>query len=420
MLTPEQYPAATAGQILDALENGEIAFDHRAIRALLERHGDVARWANENADNDILDLLLELFRHRPTVEALPFLMALAGDLYDEMPEELLEAFSRLGAPALEPLLELYAMHEDEPGDIPFAIALLRVKDGRIEALLGRIAAADAQEGKFLREVYEDHGAEEPYDIFKHHPEEAAPDLSGLPTSKRLEFLSSPDVNYRLASVASFVDHDVPAEVAARLVESAKGDEAPQVRGLAWQALESKLSDPATEKLMLERLADASLHPEERAGLAVALAQRASKPGVRAAIEELYGIEEVRARAIEAMWRSFQRDFEPFITPHIEDANRDVQQQAILAAGYLNLSGEAQRLEKLFADSDAREDALFAYALCCKAEVSRAFAKKLYRQIDKLAHGLDDEEAESVRQAIDLRLEMHGLKPVFSADHDHEH
>ena len=169
---------------------------------------------------------------------------------------------------------------------------------------------------------------------------------------------------------------------------------------------------------MDRIKDASLHPEERAGLAVALAQRAAKPEVRAAIEDLYKVEEVRARAIEAMWRSFDKSFEPYVKAHIEDPNREVQQQAVLATGYLNLSAEAPRLEALFQDTEAREDALFAYALCCKAEVSRAFAKKLYRQIDKLAFGLDDDEAETVKQAIDLRLEMHGLKPVFDEGHEH--
>ena len=420
VLTPDQYSSATAGQILDALENGEIAFDHRAIRALLAKQGDVARWAKENTDNDVLGVLLELFRQQPTADALPFLLTLAEDYYDEMPEELLEAFARLGAPALEPLIELYGKHADEPGDIVFALAFLKIPDPRIEAAIDRVAADDEGEGRFLREVHQGGTEQEPYDIFKDHPEEAAPDLGGLPTSKRLEFLSSEDVNYRLASVVSFIDQEVPAEVAAKLIETAQGDAAPQVRGLAWQALESRLADGATEKLMLGRIADASLHAEERAGLAVALAQRAAEPQVRAAIEELYRNEEVRARSIEAMWRSFDKSFEPYVKPHIEDANREVQQQAILAAGYLGLSSEAPRLEKLFEDTEAREDALFAYALCCKAEVSRAFAKKIYRQIDKLAHGLDEEEAESVKQALDLRLEMHGLKPVFEDGHSHEH
>lgn len=418
MLTPEQYSTATAGQMLDALENGEIAFDHRAIKALLALQSEVAKWANENKDNDVLGVLLELFRQQPTAEALPFLLKLAEELYDEMPEELLEAFARLGAPALEPLIELYGKHADEPGDLAFALAFLRIKDPRIEAAIEKIAAGDEGEGRFLREVYEGGRDEEPYDIFKDHPEEAAPDLGGLPTSKRLEFLDSADVNYRLASVVSFIDQEVPADVAARLIEAAKGDAAPQVRGLAWQALESRLADKATEKLMLDRIGDATLDAEERAGLAVALAQRAAEPQVRAAIEDLYKNEEVRARSIEAMWRSFDKTFEPYVKPHIEDANREVQQQAILAAGYLGLSSEAPRLEKLFEDTEAREDALFAYALCCKAEVSRAFVKKIYRQIDKLAHGLDEEEAESVKQALDLRLEMHGLKPVFDDGHEH--
>jgi len=422
VITPEQYTSATAAQLLDAYENAEIALDHRLLRALLDKIDGVAAWANENPDNDILSELLELFCHKPTAAALPFLIEFARQYHDEMPEELIEAFNRLGAPALEALLALYEEKKEDPGEIPFALACLHVRDPRIEAILDTAAAADAEDGKFLREVYTDDAGEfEPYDIFKDYPEEAAPDLRYHPVKRRIEFLTSPDVNYRLAAAASFIDTELDEKSIPPLLTCARGDEHPMVRGLAWQALESCVgADKELRKEMAAILADPKGDFDERGGIAVALAQHMAEPGVREAVERLHAVPEGRARAIEAMWRSFDKTFEPFVVPYIEDPDSDVRQQAILAAGYLGLGSEASRIEKQFQDADFRDDALFAYALCCRAEVSRPFMKKLLRQIDKLANGLEEDEVRTVMQALDLRLEMHGLKPVFSTEEGHQH
>lgn len=422
MITPEQYNSATAAQLLDAYENAEIAFDHRLIRALLDKIDDVAAWAAENLDNDILSELLELFCQKPTPAALPFLAEFARQYHDEMPEELIEAFNRLGAPALEPLLALYEEKKDDPGEIPFALVCLHIADPRIDAIIETIAAADPEDGKFLRQVYTDQAGEfEPYDIFEGYPEEAAPDLRYQPVERRIGFLTSDDVNYRLAAAASFIDTELDEKTIPPLLTCARGDEHPMVRGLAWQALESCAgADKELRREMAAKLADKDADFDERGGIAVALAQHMAEPGVRAAIEQLHSLPEGRARAIEAMWRSFDKTFEPFIVPYIEDPDSEVRQQAILAAGYLCLGSEASRIEQQFRDPDFRDDALFAYALCCRAEVSRPFMKKLLRQIDKLAGGLEEEEVRTVMQALDLRLEMHGMKPVFSTEEGHEH
>ena len=422
MITPEQYSSATAAQLLDAYENAEIAFDHRLIRVLLGQMDGVAAWANENIDNDILHELLELFCQSPTPAALPFLIEFAGQYHDELPEELIEAFTRLGAPALEPLLQLYEGRKDDPGEIPFALACLHIRDPRVEEIIGAMEAADAEDGKFLREVYSDTvGDMEPFDIFQHYAEEAAPDLRGHPLGRRLEFLASGDVNYRLAAAASFIDTELDDECVPPLLTCARGDEHPMVRGLAWQALESRVDgDKELRAEMKAKLADTAADFDERGGIAVALAQHMAEAGVREAVEQLHTVPEGRARAIEAMWRSFDKSFDSFVVPHIEDPDSEVRQQAILAAGYLGLGSEASRIEKQFQDPDFRDDALFAYALCCRAEVSRPFMKKQLRQIDKLANGLDEEEVKTVMQALDLRLEMHGLKPVFSSEEGHAH
>lgn len=422
MITPEQYNSATAAQLLDAYENAEIAFDHRLIRALLADIDGVAAWAAQNLDNDILNELLELFCQKPTPAALPFLTEFARQYYDEMPEELIEAFNRLGAPSLDPLLALYEEKKEEPGEIPFALVCLHIPDPRIDAVIESVAAADPEDGKFLREIVTGGAGEfEPYDIFQDYPEEAAPDLRYLPVPRRVEFLTSADVNYRLAAAASFIDAELDEKSIPALLTSARGDEHPMVRGLAWQALEScAASDKELRKEMAAKLADTQADFDERGGIAVALSQYMAEPGIRPAIEQLHSLPEGRARALEAMWRSFDKTFEPFVVPFLEDPDSEVRQQAILASGYLGLGSESARLEKQFQDPDFRDDALFAYALCCRTEVSRPFMKKLLRQIDKLANGLDEEEVKTVMQALDLRLEMHGLKPVFSTEEGHQH
>jgi len=422
VLTPDQYNSATATQLLDAYENAEIALDHRLLRPLIAQIDGVAKWANDNVDNDILTELLQLFSHAPTPAALPFLIEFARQYHDDIPEELIEALTRVGAPALEPLLALYEEKREDPGEVPFALVCLHVPDSRIDAIIDEVAEKDPEDAKFLREVYaDDSGVSEPYDIFKDYPEQAAPDLRYLPVSSRIEFLTSSDVNYRLAAAASFIDTDIDRATAEPLITCARGDEHPMVRGLAWQALEARAKeDKALHQEMAERLADVGTDYDERGGIAVALASHMAEPGIRAAIEQLHTVPEGRARALEAMWRSFDKTFEPYVTPHIEDADSEVRQQAILAAGYLGLGSEAGRLEKQFTDDDFRDDALFSYALCCRTEVSRPFMKKLLRQIDKLAGGLDEEEVKTVMQALDLRLEMHGLKPVFSTEEGHAH
>lgn len=421
MITPEQYNSATAAQLLDAYENAEIAFDHRLIRALLADIDGVAAWAAQNLDNDILNELLELFCHKPTPAALPFLTEFARQYHDDIPEELIEALNRLGAPSLDPLLALYEEKKEDPGEIPFALVCLHIADARIDAIVESVAAADPEDGKFLREIITGGAGEfEPYDIFQDYPEEAAPDLRYLPVPRRVEFLTSADVNYRLAAAASFIDAELDEKSIPALLTSARGDEHPMVRGLAWQALESCVSsDKELRREMAAKLADPQADFDERGGIAVALSQHMAEPGIREAIEQLHTLPEGRARAIEAMWRSFDKTFEPFVSPFLEDPDSEVRQQAILASGYLGLGAESARLEKQFQDPDFRDDALFAYALCCRTEVSRPFMKKLLRQIDKLANGLDEEEVKTVMQALDLRLEMHGLKPVFSTEEGHQ-
>jgi hypothetical protein len=99
----------------------------------------------------------------------------------------------------------------------------------------------------------------------------------------------------------------------------------------------------------------------------------------------------------------------------------VQRQAIWGCGYLGIGHVAGQIEKLFDNENVREHALFAYALSCPTEVSRGRAKGFYKKIFDLADGLSEEEIEIVESAIDQRLGMHGLEPVFAkSGHKHAH
>ena len=77
-----------------------------------------------------------------------------------------------------------------------------------------------------------------------------------------------------------------------------------------------------------------------------------------------------------------------------------------------MQSEAARLRPLFEDPDLREDALHAYAMSVPSPPSRARVQALYSTIQDEAGGLTEEEHETVKDALDFRLELLGLKPVF--------
>jgi len=116
-----------------------------------------------------------------------------------------------------------------------------------------------------------------------------------------------------------------------------------------------------------------------------------------------------------MGRSFDKRFAEFPARHLDDADPAVKRQAIWAVGYLGLSSEAPRLEKFFEDDEFRGDALFAYALSVPGEASRGRIRSMLSKIRNAAGGFQLDERELVETALDQRLMLHGMKPVFSAD-----
>jgi hypothetical protein len=159
--------------------------------------------------------------------------------------------------------------------------------------------------------------------------------------------------------------------------------------------------------------------EERGGAAVALSQYTDQPKVRTALEALYQDPRGRAKALEAMWRSLDRTYGPLAARHFNDADPEVRRQAIWGIGHLGVVSEAPKLRALFQDEELRADALFAYALACPGEVSRSRVKGLLGRIEKQAGGLSEGETELVEMALDQRLQMLGMLPVFDVDEDEE-
>src|SRR5581483_3939353 len=200
---------------------------------------------------------------------------------------------------------------------------------------------------------------------------------------------------------------------------ARTDPDASVRGAAWQSLSGE--DDREIREALRKVALDSSHPvAERGGALVALAESAGeKPEIHAAIEALYDEEGGRAKALEAMWRSFDRTFSKYFPQHLDDPDRDIRIKAIYGVGYLGIGSEAQRLAKFLEDDDLRTDALFAYALCVPAEISRGRIRALFRKIDRIAGGLTRGESDLVQTALDQRLLLHGHEPVFFPEGDDE-
>ena len=256
-------------------------------------------------------------------------------------------------------------------------------------------------------------------LIEDYPEESLPEFDLLAEPDRLELLRSSDAGERLGAAESFVSLELSDGTRQRLFEVARGDSDPQVRGGAWRALSGETEHEEIYEAMLARVADESLPAVERGGALVGLALRLDDKARKYA-KALYEKPETRAAALESMRRSLDRDFAPYFPPHIEDDNREVRRQAIWGVGYLGLADSAEKLKQFFDDEDLRADALFSYALSTRSETTRGRMKGLLRKIDERAGGLAEHEEELVKAALDERLRLHGLEPVFSEEEEHVH
>lgn len=469
MLTPEKFAEASAYELIKAAAEGRVGMDRRWVRAILDKGEaavpDIARFGMEDLDEYPVPVDEELFlllRQLKSPEAVPFIIQYLRINGAEIPDALIDAVYEIRQHAIEPLIQLYEeMAEDEAGEVAFLLASFRQRDPRILKILLDRLEYDVAEGaislglygdpeakpaleKMMAEVGDDvhlrrqlqdaiddiegeQQADEPetFDVLSFFPKKVGPETAVLEEPDLVEMMQSADQEYRFAAASGFIGRDYGLASREKLLHMAQNDPEPTVRAKAWEALGSEVADDdSVYDAMLERLQDQSAPKIERAGALAGLGQVADEPEIRPFAEEFYKDPETRAAALSAMWNSLDRTYAPYFPPHLNDEDVEVQKQAISGVGYLGITDSAEKLREFF-DSDLRPNALFAYALSARSEVSPARVRSLLRRIDELAGGLSEDENEVVQIALDERLLLHGHKPIFNPehgghDHSHEH
>ena len=351
ILDPGRYEGVPAYQLLEAAGLGYIPVDQRLLHAILDfpenSLPDIVRFAAQDHSSDLMDLdpmLIDLFRALDTPAALPFFMRVIGSNTSDVPDELVECMVELGQPAVDPVLRLLAeLDEKDAGDVPFVLAALRVRDGRVlEALTGRLES-DPQDAALCLEMYGDPAAipaleaalakmpaddprsrapiqavidtlsiseetpsegDEPFDIWALYPAEAAIDFAALEDEDRLAMLEKGSAELRADVALSYQGTDLSDAARARLIQLAKTDADAAVRGACWEALGEIGDEPELRNAMLKILADPKAAIEERAGAAIGLAEQSDNAAVYQAILNLYQEPMGRAKALKAMARSF--------------------------------------------------------------------------------------------------------------------
>ena len=449
--------------LLEAVAHRYVAPDHRFLHAILDRPEqaipDLVRFASVNHDDDPVDLepyLIDLFRYLKTPLAAPFLIDIVRQNPSEVDDDLLEAVAQLGPAAVDPLLALLDELGDDAGDVPFLLSMLRVRDERILGVLTKRLAIDVLDAALCLDVYADPAAipalelalsqippedsrsrhqvqvvidalgstiaqsaepGETFDIWGLYPEKNLPQLDKLSDDERLAMLESPSAELRTGVAESYGGTEPALKVRARLIELAKRDPDFAVRGACWEALGEISDEPEVRRAMTGVLEDPNSSVEEKGGAVVALAHQADNPVVAKAIETLYADPRSRAKALKAMARSLDRRFAGYPPRHLEDPDSEIKRQAIWGIGYLGLASDAPRLEPFFEDDEFREDALFAYALSIPGDTSRGRIRALLNKIEDVAGGFRADEETLVQIALDQRLMLHRMKPVFFPDDD---
>jgi SEC-C motif len=460
--SPDRYNEIPVVELLRAASRGWIGVDRRLIQSIIDHPNfaaDVLAFSREPLDDQRLGLdpvLTDLFRYAPTPEAIPFFMDTIRRQPDDVEDSLIQALLPFGAQAIEPLLALYEeLGEEQGSDVAFLLAGLRIRDPRVRDLLLDRLEFDAADGAFCLGLYGDastkpalekmlaevsespeeddddgelhreisHALEaldapepeykaEPFDILADYPKKELPDFDSLSDAERIELLSSLDADIRAEAAYSFFNNELHPKVRAALWEMARNDADAKVRGRAWESLADVTSEAPVRDAMLAVLNDTSKLVTERGGAAVGLYGVADRAEIRKAVEALY--EEggaSRVKALETMWRSLWKPYARFFAPHLDDKDVATLHQALRGAGYFRLTAMTDKIAKFFDDDDLREDALFAYALAMPGETTRGRAKGMLRKIDSITP-LTQSEARLVAFAIDERLRLHGLEPVF--------
>jgi hypothetical protein len=453
---------ATVVELLREAASGHLGVDRRLIQSILDQPDAAAgvlafsREPREGHRLDLDPLIVDLFRYLKSDEALDFYIDSVRRQPEEIGDDLVQAFLPFGEKAAAPLLALYEeLGEEQGGDIAFLLAGLRVRDPRVLALLLDRLEFDAGDGAFLLGLYGDKAAlpalekmlaeipeedtelrleigrsielldspepkyvPEPFDILKEYPKTELPAFDLLPDSERIEMLGSDDALIRAGAAHSFFNEDLSPETRDKLLAMAKGDLELKVRVQAWESLSGASEQTPVQNALIATLLDESKPVEERGAAAVGLYAFADKDAARRGIEALYELGgQARAKALEAMWRSLWEPYAKYFAAHLEETEEiAILRQALRGAGYFRLTKHAEKIASyLDREGDLatlRDDALFAYALAMPGETTRGRIRGMLRKIDALAD-LDPTETDLVMFALDERLRLHGLEPVFA-------
>jgi hypothetical protein len=456
---------ATVGELLHSAAMGRVGVDRRFVRSVLE-NGDAAavlRFASVPQDDHRIDLdplLIDLFRHYGSPDALEFYLGAIRRAPEDIPDELVQALLPFRDKAIGPLLELYEeLGEERGSDVAFLLAGLRVREPRVLAVLLDRLEYDAADGAFCLGLYGDPAARpalekmlaevpeedselrreiahaieeldapepqyqaEAPDILADYQERALPAFDLLPEAEILEMFDSEDPAVRAGAAHSFFNADLNAKSRAALFAAAKSDSDPAVRARSWESLGAVVEEEAAVRdALIAVLNDPSKPIEERGGAAVGLYSIADRDVVRQGIEALYELGgRARKKALEAMWRSLWEPYAKYFPPHLDDRDPKILREALRGAGYFQLTGYADKIAQYFDRdepyADLREDALFAYAMAMPGETTRGRIRGMLRKIDSLA-ALTQSELQLVEFGLDERLRLNGLAPVFSAEQE---
>lgn len=465
---PSRFSEVPTRELLAAAASGFIGTDRRVVQALLDRGPssaeDVIAFAKEDNPAHRIDtgqLVVDLLRHWNAPGALDVYIDIIRRNPEDVGDELVQALLPFRKEAVEPLLALYEELGEEAGsDIAFLLAGLRVRDERVLALLLDRLEYDAADGAFCLGLYGDPSARpaldkmlaeipaeevelrrelqfaldqldapepeyqpEDRDILKDYPKTDIPALDMMSEDERVEMLASPDDETRASAAHTFFNNELPPKAKAALLHMAESDSDPTARGRAWASLADTTEDAAIRGKMLAVVNDTSRDVAERGGAAVGLYGVADQEPCAKAIETLYHEGgKARVKALEAMWRSLWGPFAKFMPDNLGDPDPAIVRQALRGAGYFQLTRQIEKIASYFDRDepfdDLREDALFAYALAMPGETTRGRVRGMLRKLDDIAQ-LDSEEADLVMFALDERLRLAGLKPVFEEGADDE-
>ncbi|HUQ93769.1 MAG TPA: hypothetical protein VM120_18970 [Bryobacteraceae bacterium] len=462
IITADQYTRTPVYDLLVAAAKGKIGLDQRVLHAIVDRGeaavDDLVRFGLEERPDDRINLeedLVAIFQYIGSPKALPFLVDYLRREPADPAEDLVHAFQRIGPPAIDPLLDLYSELGPKLGsDVAFVLAAFRRRDPRILKLLEERVEHDPADAAFLMGVHGDPAAKpalqklqeqaasdealaekvgneaaeafalldqdreeealESVSLWELYPEYIEPVFDVMDIDERIEFLNCPSAELRADAATSFIDRDVPAGVERILVRLAAEDPNVGVRAVACTALAGSTDDPEILALLMGKLQDRTKPAPERCGALLAVSATAKgDPELKRYIDEFYANPSTCARAMEAMWRSLDPEYIPVFRRHIHDADIDVRRQAIKGVGFLEMASEAPRLIDLFNDEEFRMDALFSYAMAVPVKkLQRGDMPQLLKKIEELAGGLSEAEGEVLETALDTRLVLHGMEPVF--------